>query len=110
MTPHEAQGDIWGGGLHDGVFGGQAIAGCLCTGWVTAVHWVGTLARMEGIRMTPMVWVSPLSAAGSTGGVSSPVPNLLLPGAAPAVPVSIQPKPRGRQPLAGSPLNVTNTV
>lgn len=59
-----ARWDLRGGRLHweQGV----------CAEWMMAVLEVGTLAMMEGIRMTPMGWVSPWDATGSTGAVSGP--------------------------------------
>lgn len=92
VTPQETQRAIWRRGWcsHRVFVHGVGDSSTL----------VGTLATTEGIRMTPTGWVSPwggchhwvsvtmgwvslLGAAGGTGGVSGPFPNLSLPGAAP---------------------------
>lgn len=90
MTPQEIQGAISGGGQHSGTLSGgrlcweQTVAGCLCTEWVTAALWVGTLAMTEGIRMTPPGGCHHWVAQVALGGVSSPLPNSSLPGVAPS--------------------------
>lgn len=118
MTPQEIQGAILGGGQHSGTLGGggqlcweQAVAGCLCTGWVTAALWVGTLAMTEGIRMTPPGGRHHWVAQVALGGSQQPLAQLVAPRSGPQPCRSPSSRNhRSRQTLAGSPLNVTNRV
>lgn len=80
VTPQETQGAIWRGGwCSHRVFvhrvGDSSSGGHPC-------HDGGHQDDTHGVGVT-MGWVSPLGAAGGTGGVSGPFPNLSLPGAAP---------------------------
>lgn len=71
----------------------------------------GHPAMTEGIRTTPVRWVSPLGAAGGTEGCKQPLPQPVAPRSGPELRKSPSSRNHGsRQTLAGSPLNVTNTV
>lgn len=114
MTPQEIQGAISGGGQHSGTLGGGAAL--LGAGSRRVfVHRMGDGSalgghpcRDGGHQDDTTGWVSPL---GGTGGSQQPLAQLVAPRSGPQPCRSPSSRNhRSRQTLAGSPLNVTNTV